>query len=456
VFLKINCELAATINDVRIAYKSMNKNEFESSGFDNTKTLWAIFSTAIDGIILINEQGTILMCNYSAEKMFGYTSDEMIGHNVSMLMHSPHKENHDAYLNRYKATGEARIIGIGREVTAIKKSKEIFPLRLAISEIWMDDTRFYAGVLHDISLQKTAEEELFRLTQELESKVQQRTEELGEVVNRLLKLNQQYKHEIAERIDIEAALKRKEAELKSLLNKEIELNQMKSRFVSMASHEFRTPLSTILSSAALIGKYTGKEEQEKREKHITKIRNAVNNLTNILNDFLSLEKLEEGSLQTRIELVRIPAFCSDLVEEMNLLLKEGQRIQLQIEERLEDIHTDPRFLYNALVNILSNAIKYSVENTSIYFRIACDGEYIIFSVQDEGMGIPEDEQKHLFNRFFRARNAINVQGTGLGLHIVKRYMDLLGGYIKFQSKVGKGTRFDLYVPEQCGKQLQTN
>jgi two-component system, LuxR family, sensor kinase FixL len=414
--------------------------------FENANTLWSILDTAIDGIILIDEKGIIQIVNKAIETMFGYSVDDLLGKNISILMHSPHQENHDAYLRHYRNTGEKKIIGIGREVTAIKKNGEVFPLRLAVSEVYLEEKRYFTGILHDLTRQKTAEEQLYKLTQELELKVQQRTEELGEAVNKLLRVNQQYKQEIAERIEIEAALKEKESELKSLLNKEIELNQMKSRFVSMASHEFRTPLSTILSSAALIGRYISDNDQDKREKHIGKIKNAVSNLTNILNDFLSLEKLEQGSLAPRMEPLKVQNFCQDLVEEIQLLLKEGQHLHLNFDEQLGTLHSDPRFLYNALINILSNAIKYSPEHSTITFRVACDPKQVIFTVQDQGMGIPEDEQPLLFNRFFRAKNATNIQGTGLGLHIVKRYLDLLGGSIQFHSELNVGTRFDIYIP----------
>jgi two-component system, LuxR family, sensor kinase FixL len=428
----------------------MQRADASLQKFENANTLWSILDTAIDGIILIDEKGVIQLVNQAVEKMFGYVYQELNGQNISKLMHSPNQENHDAYLQRYRNTGEKRIIGVGREVTAQKKNGEVFPLRLAVSEVSIEGVRYFTGILHDLTDQKVAEDQLYKLTQELELKVQQRTEELGEAVNKLLRVNQQYKQEISERIDIQNELIEKEAELKSLLNKEIELNQMKSRFVSMASHEFRTPLSTILSSAALIGRYTDTTDQEKREKHIGKIKNAVSNLTNILNDFLSLEKLEEGSLAPRLETVKIHSFCHDLVEEINLILKEGQHLRLQVDEQIDTLQSDPRFLYNALVNILSNAIKYSPEKSEIVFRVACKGDKVVFSVQDQGMGIPEDEQPMLFNRFFRARNAVNIQGTGLGLHIVKRYLDLLSGEISFESKPGKGTRFDIFIPDPCG------
>ena len=415
--------------------------------FEQGKAMWSVLDTAIDGIVIINQTGTIQIANKAVLKMFGYSEDEIVGQNVKILMPSPDRDKHDQYLHNYNTTKVPQIIGTGREVLARKKDGSIFPIRLAISEVPLDGRVFFTGILHDLTLQKKAEEELMTFTAELEIKVKQRTEELSDVINKLLKLNKEFKIEIAERIEIEATLKRKEEELKLLLDKEKEINQMKSRFVSMASHEFRTPLATVLSSASLIEKYTEGHQQENRTRHVKKIRNAVNNLTNILNDFLSLGKLEEGSIAPKPEWFEINSFVKDLVEEISVLLKPGQYIDLQVDNQISVLYCDPRFLYNSIVNMLSNASKYSDEQKPIVFSVEDSEDEVVFIIKDQGMGIPEKEQVHLFNRFFRAQNAINVQGTGLGLHIVKRYMDLLNGRITFESELDIGSTFRLHVPK---------
>ncbi len=414
--------------------------------FEQGQTLWSVLDTAIDGIIIINERGIIQIVNQAVEKMFDYSAQEIISKNVSMLMPSPDHERHDSYLSNHIRTGEAKIIGTGREVTALAKSGKKFPIRLAVSEVFINETRYFTGILHDLSAQKHAEEQLLNLTRDLESKVQLRTEELGEVVNKLLSVNQQLQSEIAERIEIERELKINEEKMRILLDREKELNQMKSRFVSMASHEFRTPLSTILSSAALIDKYILEDHQEKRSKHVYKIKNAVTNLTNILNDFLSLEKLEEGLVGTKMEVIPVNAFSQELAEEMNSIIKPGQKINLKSLDNEMEIVSDTRCLYNSLINLLSNAIKYSDENKLIEFEIEIREDNILFKVKDEGIGIPADEHSLLFTRFYRARNATNIQGTGLGLHIVSRYMDLIGGKVKFESEEGVGSEFTLEIP----------
>jgi len=426
-------------------------SEKDYSIYEQGQAMWSILDTAIDGIIIINSRGRIQIANKAVEKMFGHTLPEMTGENVSMLMSTHDQVRHDQYLNNYLTTKEPKIIGIGREVVAKHKDGTKFPIRLAISEVILNGEMYFTGILHDLTAQKHAEQQLLNFTQELETKVQLRTEELGDVINQLLKVNKQYQTEIKERIEIENQLKRKEEELKTLLDKEKEINQMKSRFVSMASHEFRTPLSTVLSSAALIEKYTQTDQQDKREKHVNKIKNSVNNLTNILNDFLSLGKLEEGTVNPVPEEIDIEVFCQELVEELSVILKPGQIIRINTDPQVKSITSDPRFLYNSLVNILSNAIKYSNEHQEIWLKTRkSEGEFL-FEVIDQGMGIPEKEQVHLFNRFFRAQNATNIQGTGLGLHIVKRYMELLGGGVSYSSELNVGSTFRLHLPLDGGR-----
>ncbi|MBV6645801.1 MAG: PAS domain S-box protein [Cyclobacteriaceae bacterium] len=239
--------------------------------------------------------------------------------------------------------------------------------------------------------------------------------------------------------------KKAESEILKSLEKEKELNEMKSRFVSMASHEFRTPLSTILSSISLIGKYPD-DAREKREKHINKIRSAISNMTNILNDFLSIGKLEEGKIEVNREWINIEQMMQRIIGEFEDVLKPGQLINQQIPPNLAPVFSDPKLLNNILLNLLSNASKYSEDAKAISLSITSEDNVLIIAVSDQGLGIPVKEQKNIFNRFFRAANAINIQGTGLGLHIVKKYVELLNGSIGFQSEAGIGTTFTIKLP----------
>ncbi len=242
--------------------------------------------------------------------------------------------------------------------------------------------------------------------------------------------------------------KQMEMEMIRALEKEKELNELKSRFVSMASHEFRTPLSTILSSVSLIGKYPETEQQDKREKHVNKIRSAVQNLTDILDDLLSISKLEEGKVQNNPESIELQPFIESVIDEMKEEEQEEDRIHFDHDDSLDFVVSDKRMLHNILLNLLSNAIKYSPENAPIDLSTRKNGQCMTLSVADQGIGIPEKEQKELFTRFFRAENANNIQGTGLGLHIVKKYLELLNGDIEVESKAGEGTTFRVNIPLQ--------
>lgn len=406
----------------------------------------AIIETANDGIITIDENGIMDAINPAAAKLFGFTIEEMKGRNVSMLMPEPDASLHDQYVMNYLRTGVKKIIGIGREVRGKRKDGTVFPMRLSISEVNLHDRRIFTGIVHDLTDQKNAEDRIIRLNSELEDRVEQRTEELASAVNQLLETNKQLKVEVQERQAVENTLRENEQEIRKALEREKELSELKSRFVSMASHEFRTPLSTILSSADLIEAYKREDQQEKRERHTTRIKSAVVNLTNILNDFLSLSRLEEGKIETNPGYFDLQEFCNETFDEINVLLKPGQTIHRHEELDNADIYLDSKLLKNILFNLLSNAIKYSDPGKPIYCTMVVNGDHLKITITDNGIGIPEEEQQHLFSPFFRAHNVENIQGTGLGLNIVQRYVDLLKGEITFQSKLSEGTTFYVTIP----------
>ncbi len=247
-------------------------------------------------------------------------------------------------------------------------------------------------------------------------------------------------------------LKQAEEDIKAALDKEKLINEMKSRFVSLASHEFRTPLSTILSSTELIAEYIEHEEEnpavirEKNLHHLKRIKTSVQNMVNILNGFLSLEQLEQGKTITTPSEFDMQEFSTEITEEIQGKLKRGQKLESLCEPDDATLFADRSILKNMVLNLLANAIKYSPESSLIKYTAITDTEGVEIIIEDRGIGIPEVEQSNMFERFYRAKNALNIEGTGLGLSIVKKYIDLLNGNISFISNENEGTIFKILVP----------
>lgn len=389
---------------------------------DSAKLLEAIIDHAIDGIITIDNRGLIESINPAASSLFGYTDKEVIGNNVSMLMPEPDHTRHDSYIDNYKKTGHKKIIGIGREVLGKKKDGTTFPFRLAVSEVWYRNRNIFTGFIHDLTREKAAENRLKKHAVELEQKVSERTKDLIMLVSELEKTK---------------------AEVSKSLEKEKELGQLKSRFVSMASHEFRTPLSSVQLSASLIDKYIEKPDFASVMKHTGKIKSSVQLLTSILNDFLSLEKLEAGVVTVNKQMINVVGLAEEITEEMQLICKKNQHIVYQHTGEVGLFMLDSNLLKNTVVNLISNAIKYSGEDTFIEFNTIIEGNTCIITVRDNGIGIPKEEQINLFEPFFRAHNIGNIPGTGLGLNIVKRYVHLMDGVLEYKSAINEGAFFKM-------------
>ena len=240
--------------------------------------------------------------------------------------------------------------------------------------------------------------------------------------------------------------KKAEFEILNTLKKEQELSELKSRFISMASHEFRTPLSAILSSAILIEKLNKPGNEEKRLNHVSKIRSNVKDLVLILNDFLSLSKLQEGKVLVQPSSFDLINFSKSVIEEIEGIKKNGQVISLIHQQPKIDIYLDSKLLKHILFNLLSNAIKYSEENKAITFKIQTIEQHVVVEITDQGIGIPKEDLDSMFQRFYRANNTTNIQGTGLGLNIVKQYTELMGGSITFKSELNVGSTFFIEFP----------
>lgn len=419
---------------------------FQFPTINPNDVLQSIVETAIDGILLIDTSGNVLMVNSAVTTLFGYSPEELLGRNVSILMPSPHRSNHDGYIQNYLDTGIKKIIGIGREIEGLRKDGTQFPARLAVSEIIIGQNHYFTGIIQDLTPMKAVQMEIIKLNHELEEMVNERTMELQEAVNLLLETNLQLNQSIEKHKSYELALLATRDELHKSLEKEKELNLLKSRFVSMASHEFKTPLSSILSSAALISKYVTSDQVVDRSRHVDRIKSSVTHLNNILMDFLSITRLEEGQFVPIISTFSLLSLLDELKAEAESLLKKDQ--QLVCEHQFADLemHSDKNILRNILYNLVSNAVKYSDEGKKITCQISLDDAFFNIKITDQGMGIPLEDQKHIGSRFFRASNVVNVPGTGLGLNIVLSYLHTLKGTLTFESEQGKGTTFTITLP----------
>lgn len=409
------------------------KNTFFSKA-EQSAAIEAMFNAASLGIIISNAEGIIQQVNPYSTRLFGYEDTELIGQKIEILIPRNLRDKHVGHREQFNQKPKARAMGSGMNLFGLRKDGSLLPVEISLTHYERNGKKEIVSFISDITERKKAEDALKSLTQELEKKVEERTQELSQAFIELQHTNE--------------SLQKAEEEAREALGKEKELNELKSRFVSLASHEFRTPLSGILTSASLISKYDASKDQDKRDKHINTIKASVQNLTTILNDFLSLDKLEQSKTECRFVSLDLKDCIQGLIEEMETLAKKGQRILYKHVGARVEVQTDKDMLRNVFINLLSNAIKYSGEDKEIHVTTEVQEAWVTLKVQDAGIGIPENDQKYLFEKFFRAHNANAIQGTGLGLNIVKRYLDLMGGNIDFSSEENRGSTFTVRLPKE--------
>jgi len=341
--------------------------------------------------------------NYGAQKNIGYTNKEML--TMTPLDIKP--ECNEILFREQLNLLKKNINKIEFETVHQRKSGTTYPVNVHLQSSKLGDRDVYVANILDITEQKN-------YTKTLEKTVENRTKEL-----------------------------------QTALTVEKELNELKTKFLSMVSHEFKTPLTGILTSTILLNKYKLTEQQKKREKHINTITDTVQYLNNILNDFLSVEKLEKGKINYKFTTFKLSKVLNEVIYNANMLLKDGQQINYPEDIDNISLHQDEKILELALSNIIYNAIKYSSENTVIDIDISQNKNTTIFKISDNGIGIPKKDQKNIFNRYFRAENALNMQGTGIGLNIVKDHLENLNGTIAFESKEHKGSTFTIELLNQA-------
>lgn len=413
----------------------MSRNTVIKMNASDKNLFKAIFDSSSEAILIISLEGFVIDFNQKAQQLFGYDDASFENLPLNKLLPDRYRAMHTKQVESYHCQPKARSMAEGSQLFAIKKSGEEFPVKVSLNPIKENnEVLFVLALVMDITEQEVAKEKLRLVNEELELKVRDRTKELRTLVNKLEEKNN----------EVNAA----KEEIIMALNREKEINELKSRFVTTASHEFRTPLSAILSSVSLLEKYTETSQQDKRAKHIERIKKSVFSLNTILNEFLSLEKIETGKFEVSKDQVNINKSIQQAIEQCSEIMKKDQYVVFN-PEQVFTIITDKSAFDHIIINLLSNAIKYSNEGKEILIQLEKENQHELkISVKDQGIGIPKEELMHLFERFFRAKNAINIQGTGLGLHIVKRYIDLIQGEIEIDSIYEEGTTVTLKLPLQ--------
>ncbi len=391
----------------------------------------SIWNHVNEGILISDRSGKIVLANPRCADLFGYSEEEMLTIEVDQLIPDAARSRHKQHRENYNQHPTNRSMGQNMTLYGLKKDGSVFPLEISLSHYNSQGEMFVIAFIIDVTERLKFQEdlqvmnkELLTLNENLERKVKERTLVLQEALN---------------------DLEKSQTELREGLLKEKELHEMKSRFVTMASHEFRTPLTTILSSVSIISKYITEEEQVHRDKHIQRIKNSVFSLTEILNDVLSLGKLDEGKVEVQLEEVNLCEVIQSIVNDMDLILKPNQEIEVNCPKD-QKVKADITLLQRVIVNLLSNAIKFSFDETNILVEVKLEKNEVLVNISNQGIGIPEAEQEKLFDRFYRANNAANIQGTGLGLSIVKRCLELMNASVSFTSIENSTTTFTIHLP----------
>jgi PAS domain S-box-containing protein len=386
----------------------------------------ALFENASIGILMTNPAGKITMVNSTALELFGYEEYELQGQPIDVLIPMGKRDQHRLDHTRYMDNPHMRKMGHQVQITGVAKNGTEIDIEVGLSPFKTEEGYMVFSFIQDIRDRRAHEKAL--------SVHQQQLTELNQ---ELTELNQRLEEKVAQRT---LELERAKAELELSLQKEKDLSSMKSRFVTIASHEFRTPLSGVLSSAGLIKRYLEKGNIEPITKHTELIKKAVNQMNSVLAEFLSLGRLEEGRVEPKITQIKLQELVSEVYEQLKDQFKDDQSFN-QVHHGDEWCLGDADILRNILTNLLANAIKYSPEGAKISIESEVVNGKNALKVTDNGPGIPEAEQAQLFTQFFRASNSAKVKGTGLGLYIVKRYAEMLQAECGFASKTGEGSSF---------------
>ncbi|MEX1382511.1 ATP-binding protein [Lutibacter sp.] len=374
----------------------------------------AFFKVCFDsmqvGIIAFNLKKEIVLANTPIMEIFNYTSEEIYNNNINVLLKS------NGLINEFIKGKNTEKFKSLLETYGVKKGGFEIPIEVSFGKMEFEGQFYYKALISDITVRKEKELKKDILNYQLEEEVKLRTIELEKVIKKL----------------------------KESLNKEKDLNNLKTQFITLASHEFKTPLSAIITSAELIIKYADLNRIDKRDEHFLKVKSKIIFLNNMIDNLLTLENIESGNITPSYTSFKFSDLVKDIINNTSPFLKKKQ--QIIFSNNIGDyIHQDSKIIKIILKNLLFNAIKYS--NKDILIKLSADAENIYFTIEDKGIGIPKTAQKFIFQRFFRAKNAVYYPGTGIGLNIAKGYLEKLNGSISFESTENKGTIFYLTLPK---------
>lgn len=386
----------------------------------DTIVLKKIIDNHDDNLIVIDHNGIILWSNALAGKLFEYKPGELFCKPINLLIPALSRQTFEE-LNYNRLITHVSDAG----TSAIKSNGEVFPVRLIVSEVKRKVLPEYIATTKKADTESIEKNKSLPECEKLEILVVQKATFLKDIIQILEQENE---------------------EVNFALVKQKEISQLKTSFVTMASHEFRTPLSSIQLSASLIEKYFDRLNKQKIMEHLAKIKSGVGTLTTIIDDFLSVEKIDAGKIKPFFKDFDLKTLCEDAIESLTTHAAPGQEIGYMHQGETTIVKLDHNLLQHCLLNLISNALKYSGETSKIEVETQIDSDNWSIKVKDNGIGIPEEDQVYLFEPFFRAHNTANVKGTGLGLSIVKRYTELMGGRLTFKSKQNSGSTFTLTFP----------
>ncbi len=401
-------QLAASISYIRLRQKVQHHNaelqqhvEERTAELERTRNrVEAILNNSSDGIILTRADGAISQTNWMFDQIFQYQPDELFRHPLTTVVHADSVETVNAALHAVAEEATVRRF----EVVARRKDGTVFDAEMGLS--------------------------LMRVTAD---------DQRGGIVCHV--------RDITDR-------KHTEAELIRALKQERELGELKTRFISMASHEFRTPLTTILSSTDILELYIDKMNQDQKGKHFFKIRSSVHHMTQLLDEVLLMGKVESDQIRLNPVSLNLIDLAQQVLEEVQPQAGPDLKFDVALQSEVETVWLDEKLLRHMLTNLLTNAIKYSPNGGTVSFEVSCDLEHVLIRVGDQGIGIPVQDQERLFEPFHRADNVGTIPGTGLGLAITKRAVGLHGGTISFESQVGAGTTFTISIPVQPPEEVE--